>query len=84
MAALLEHDYPLIERGGGVAQFGERRASNRKVTKPWLDSQCGSVSLYPWEKHFMLFLTLGLSSQPVVMTQPDERHANRTASVLKW
>jgi len=31
----------------------------------------------------MLFLTLGPSSLPVVVTQPDERHANRTASVLE-
>jgi len=28
----------------------------------------------------MLFLTLGPSSLPVLMTQSDERHANRTAS----
>jgi len=28
----------------------------------------------------MLFLTLGSSSLPVVVAQPDERHANRTAS----
>jgi len=30
----------------------------------------------------MLFFTLGPSSLPVVVAQPDERHANRTASVL--
>jgi len=32
----------------------------------------------------MLFPTLGPSSLPVVVAQPDERHANRTASVLEW
>jgi len=32
----------------------------------------------------MLFPTLGLSSLPVMVAQPDERHANRTASVLEW
>jgi len=32
----------------------------------------------------MLFPTLGPSSLPVVMAQSDERHANRTASVLEW
>jgi len=28
--------------------------------------------------------TLGQSSLPVVVAQPDERHANRTAFVLEW
>jgi len=23
---------------------------NRKVTKPWFDSWCGSASLYPWDQ----------------------------------
>jgi len=32
----------------------------------------------------MLIPTMGLSSLPVVVTQPDERHANTTASVLAW
>jgi len=32
----------------------------------------------------MLFPTLGPSSIPVVVAQPDERHANRAASVLEW
>jgi len=32
----------------------------------------------------MLFPTLEPSSLPVVMVQSDERHANRTASVLEW
>jgi len=32
----------------------------------------------------MLFPTLGPSSLPVVVAQPDERHVNRTASVLEW
>jgi len=36
--------------GGGVAQLVERLACNRKVTKPWFDSRCGSASLCPWEK----------------------------------
>jgi len=32
----------------------------------------------------MLLPTLGPSSLPVVVAQPDERHKNRTASVLEW
>jgi len=32
----------------------------------------------------MLFPTLGPSSLPVVVAQPDEKHANRAASVLEW
>jgi len=32
----------------------------------------------------MLFPILGPSSLPVVVGQPDERYANRTASVLAW
>jgi len=32
----------------------------------------------------MLFPILEPSSLPVVVAQPDERRANRTASVLKW
>jgi len=32
----------------------------------------------------MLFPTLWSSSLPVVVAQPDERHANRAASVLEW
>jgi len=32
----------------------------------------------------MLFPNLGPSSLPVVVAQPDERRANRTASVLEW
>jgi len=31
----------------------------------------------------MLFSNFGPSSLPVVVAQPDERHANRTASVLE-
>jgi len=31
----------------------------------------------------MLFPTLGPSSLPVLVAQPDERHAKRTASVLE-
>jgi len=32
----------------------------------------------------MLLPTLGPNSLPVVVAQPDERHANRAASVLEW
>jgi len=32
----------------------------------------------------MLLSTLGPSRLPVEVAQPDERHANRTASVLEW
>jgi len=34
-------------------------------------------------RHLMLFLILGPSSLLVVVAQPDEKHANRTASVLE-
>jgi len=36
-----------------------------------------------WEKQLMIFPILGPSSLPVVVAQPDERHANRAASVLE-
>jgi len=39
--------------------------------------------LCPWERCLMLFFILGPSSLPVVVTQPDERFANKTASVLE-
>jgi len=32
----------------------------------------------------MLFPILGPSVLPVVVAQPDEKHASRTASVLEW
>jgi len=32
----------------------------------------------------MLFPFLGSSGTPVVVAQPYEKHANRTASVLEW
>jgi len=32
----------------------------------------------------MLFLSLGPSSLPIVLAQPDERYAHRTVSVLEW
>jgi len=67
-----------------VAQLVEHRASNWKIAKPWFDSRCGSASLCPWETHSILFPILGPSSLPVVVVQPDERQANRTASVLEW
>jgi len=37
-----------------------------------------------WIRHLMLLPILGLSSLPVVAAQLDERHANKTASVLEW
>jgi len=40
--------------------------------------------LCPWERHLMLYPTLRPSSLPVVVVHPDERHANRTASVWLW
>jgi len=43
----------------------KRRASNRKVAKPWFDSRCGSASLCPWEKHSMLFPTWGQAVYPL-------------------
>jgi len=32
---------------GGVTQLIMRRASNRKVVKPWFDCRCSSALLYP-------------------------------------
>jgi len=61
----------------------EHPASNQKFVNPWFDSRHGIASLCPWERHLMLFLILGPSSLSVVVAQPDERHANRTASVLE-
>jgi len=49
----------ITKNSGGAVQLVERRACNREVAKPWLDSRCGSASLYPWERHLMLFPTLG-------------------------
>jgi len=37
-----------------------------------------------WQRHLMLFPTSGPSSLPIMVAQPDERHANRTTSVLEW
>jgi len=76
----------LIEQltsGGGVAQLAEHRASNQKVAKTLVDFRCSSASLYPWERHLILFPILRTNSLPVVVAQPGERHANRTASVLE-
>jgi len=73
-----------IKRRRRRVQLVGRRASNRKVSKPWFDSWCGSASLCPWERYFMLFPVLGPSRLPVVAAQPDERHTNRTGFVLEW
>jgi len=80
--------------GGGAVQLVGRQASSRKVAKPWFAFRCGSASLCSCERHLTLFPVLGRSiSLPVAMAQPDERHANRTASgvgviwqwyVLEW
>jgi len=35
--------------GAGVAHLVERRASNRKVMKPWVDFRCVCALLCPWE-----------------------------------
>jgi len=40
--------------------------------------------VYPWERHLKLFPNLGSSSLSVVVAQPNERHANRTAYMLEW
>jgi len=51
--------------GGGVAQLVERRASNRKVAKPWLDSRCGNPSIaVSWERRCVLGKTLTAISHP--------------------
>jgi len=57
----------------------ERRASIRMVAKRW-----STPTLRPCEKHLTLFPILGPSSLPVVVAQLDERHSNRTSSVLEW
>jgi len=31
-----------------VAQFVESRVNNRKIMKPWFNSQSDNASLYPW------------------------------------
>jgi len=43
-----------------------------------------NASLYPRKRYLMLFPVLGTSSLPVVVAQPNEKHANRTPSVLEW
>jgi len=55
----------------------ERRDSNRKVRN------YGSASKAVVH-HCMLFPILGPSSLPVVVAQPDERHANRTVPCCCW
>jgi len=69
---LLEKLLPKIYsfESGGVVHWLGRRASNRKVAKSSFYSRCGSA--------------FAVCSLPVVVTQPDERYANRTASVLEW
>jgi len=44
----------------------------------------GTLGLGPWERYSMPSPILGPSSLPVVVARPDERHTNRTASVLEW
>jgi len=60
----------------------ECRVNNRKVAKPWFDSRRGSASLCPWERHLMLFFTLGPSSLPVVVAQPQKNM--QTEQLLFW
>jgi len=62
----------------------KRWASNRKVTKLEFDSRCFSAHLCTLKRHLMLFPTLGPSSLSVVVAQPNEKHANRSASMLEW
>jgi len=69
--------------GGGVSQLVGRRASNRKVAKPRSNSDAIARRCVVG-KDTLLFSTLEPRSLPVVVAQADERHANRTASVLEW
>jgi len=36
------------------------------------------------EKQFILPPILGLTSLPIVLARPDERHVNRTTFVMEW
>jgi len=36
----------VTDDSGGAAQLIERRASNWKVVKPWIDSRCGISSRF--------------------------------------
>jgi len=71
-------------KGGGVVHLVERtglvieRLRNLGLTHDAVARRCAL------EKDLMLFPVLGSSSLLVVVVQPDERHANRTASVLEW
>jgi len=67
---------------GGMAQLVERRASNRKVAKPWFDSRCGSASLCPWEGHLMLFYILGPTVYPLLW--PNLTKDMQTEQLLCW
>jgi len=58
--------------------------SNHTVAKRRFDSQCGSALLCPWERHLMMFPTLG-HKQSTGCGYPAWRgHANRTTSALEW
>ena len=64
----------------------ERRASDRNVTEPWFNFRIGNASSCPW-KDILRLISSRSSNLPVVVTQPDERHANRiykSASALVW
>jgi len=60
----------------GTWLFAERRASNRKVSKPWFDSRCGSAVLCPLERHLTLIPILGQSNLPGE-AQPEAEHRCR-------
>jgi len=71
----------LPDKSGGVTQLEERRVSIRKVAKPRFDFRCGRVAhrcVLGIDTFKMLFFILGPSNLPVVVAQPDEKHANRT------
>jgi len=64
-----------VGRGAGLVI---ERLLNLALTP---DAVARCYVMCPWERHLILFPTLEPSSLPVVVAQPDESHANRTASV---
>jgi len=67
---------------GCVAQLAERRASNRKIAKPWFDFRCGSASLCPWERHLTQSPILGPNSVP--LWWPSLTKDIQTEQLLCW
>jgi len=63
---------------GGAAKLVERRASNRKVAKPWLDSRYSSALLCLCERH------LGAKQSYLRWWSILTKDCKRDCSVLEW